>query len=213
MQKPKSRFLLSLTCGVILLSAGVVLLLSNLEIITIDWEMVVGPLMAGIGMIFLLIFITNTSAWWSLIPGFVLIGLAINTFIDRYPGIIDHDISGAIMFASIGLPFIVIYLSNHQQWWALIPGGVLLTMAVSSLLPGETAYEGGLFFIGLALTFGLVYFLPKPSGRLQWALFPAGALLLLGVLTSLRAASLLRFLGPLTLLIIGGYLIYRSVQK
>jgi hypothetical protein len=38
-------------------------------------------------LLFLLVFITDTTEWWMLIPGFVLIGLGINLFTLKKPGI------------------------------------------------------------------------------------------------------------------------------
>jgi hypothetical protein len=113
----------------------------------------------------------------------------------------------------IGIPFLLIYITNHMHWWALIPGGVMLTLAVLSLLPENSALESGLFFIGLAITFGLVYVLPKPAGKLKWALYPAGILLLLGILMSLGAVNLLGYAAPLALLVVGGYIIYQALRK
>jgi hypothetical protein len=213
MKKSNRRFLLSFVGGILLIAAGVIFLLANLEMVTISWEVVIGPMLAGGGLVFLLVFITDTDEWWALIPGFILIGVGINIFMGQWLDTINSGIGGAIFLGFVGLPFIVIYISNHQHWWAIIPGGVLLTMAAVSLVPDTTSLEGGLFFLGLAVTFGLVYILPKPSGRLKWALYPAGILLLMGVLMILGAANLLGFVGPLALLVIGGYVIFRAIRK
>lgn len=213
MKKSNRRFLFSLVGGILLITAGVIFLLDNLEIVTISWEMVIGPMLAGGGLVFLLVFITDTDEWWALIPGFILIGVGINIFMGRYLGTMDSGVSGAIFLGFVGLPFMVIYLSNHRHWWALIPGGVLLTLAIMNLVTGDGPLMGGLFFLGLAITFGLVYILPKPSGRLKWALYPAGILLLMGLLITLGATNLLGYVGPLAMLVIGGYVIYRAIRK
>lgn len=213
MKETSRRFLFSIVGGVLLVAAGVVFLLSNLEIITINWEMVVGPLLAVGGLVFLIVFITDTNEWWALIPGFILIGVAINTFMGQWMNTMDGRLSGAIFLGFVGLPFFVIYLASHRHWWAIIPGGVLLTMAGISLVSANPALEGGLFFMGLALTFALVYILPKPSGKLKWALYPAGILFLFGLVVTLGATDLLGFIVPLVLLIAGGYVIFRTIRK
>jgi hypothetical protein len=125
----------------------------------------------------------------------------------------DGRLSGAIFLLFVGLPFFLIYVFNPQHWWAIIPGGVLLTLAGVNLVVDNSALEGGLFFLGLAVTFGLVYYLPKPSGRLKWALYPAAILFLLGIGVTLGATNLLGFIGPLALLIAGGYVLYRAIRK
>jgi hypothetical protein len=213
MKNTNRRILLSIVGGIILIAAGVVFLLDNFGAITLNWQMVIGPMLALGGLIFLLVFITNTQEWWALIPGFVLIGLGINTFMSQWLDTYSGRISGAIFLGFVGLPFLLIYIFNTQHWWAIIPGGVLSTLALLNLVPGNAALEGGLFFLGLALTFGLVYILPKPSGRLKWALYPAGILLLIGIVVSLGAVNWLGYVWPLLLLIAGGYVIYRAIRK
>jgi len=213
MKKFNRRFLISLTGGILLLVVGVLLLLSNLGIITLNLESVIGPLMAGGGLIFLVVFITNTDEWWALIPGFILIGVGINIFMGPWLGENEGRVAGAIFLGSVGLPFLLIYISNHRHWWALLPGGVLLTLAVTQLVPDSPALIGGIFFLGLAITFGLLYYLPKPSGKLKWALYPAGILLLIGIFITLGATNLLAFVGPLALLAFGVYVIIRAIRK
>ena len=213
MKKPNRRFLISLTGGILLLVIGVLLLLSNLDIVTLDLESLIGPLLVGGGLIFILVFITNTDAWWALIPGFTLIGVGINIFMSPWLGENEGRVTAAIFFGSIGLPFLLIYISNHRLWWALLPGGVLLTISVTQLVPDSPALMGGIFFLGLAITFGLLYLLPKPSGKLKWALYPAGILLLVGIFITLEATNLLAYIGPLVLLAFGVYVIVRALRK
>lgn len=213
MNKSKRRFLFSIISGILLIAAGVIFLLSNLGRITVNWEMVVGPLLAVGGLLFLVVFITDTNEWWALIPGFILIGVAINAFMGQWMDTVDSGLAGAIFLGFVGLPFFLIYLSNRRHWWAIIPGGVLITMAGINLVSDNAALEGGLFFIGLALTFGLVYILPKPAGKLKWALYPAGILLLLGLVVTLGASDLLGYVAPIALLIAGGYVVYRAIRK
>lgn len=213
MKNSNRRFWLSLVGGILLITAGVIFLLDNLGRITIQWEMVIGPMLAAGGLIFLLVFITDTDEWWALIPGFILIGVGINIFMGQWMGTYEGRVSSAVFLGFVGLPFLIIYISNQRHWWALIPGGVLLTLAGISLVTGNPALEGGLFFLGLAITFGLVYILPKPSGKLKWALYPAGILCLLGIFVTLGATNLLGYVGPLALLVVGGYVIYRAMRK
>ena len=89
----------------------------------------------------------------------------------------------------------------------------MLTLAGVSLITDNGIFSGGLFFLGLALTFGLVYILPKPAGKLTWALYPAGILLILGALVTLGATNLINYVWPLALLASGGYVIYRALRK
>lgn len=213
MKKSKTNFLLSVVGGILLVAAGVIFLLDNLGLIMLDWEMLIGPMFAIGGLVFLMVFILNTDDWWALIPGFILMGIGIIIFMgDNMQAVADRW-SGAVFLGFLGLAFFLIYITHVNQWWAIIPGGVLLTLAGVTLVPGEGDVSGVIFFLGMALTFGLVYILPKPAGKLKWALYPAGILFLIGVLVALGAANLMDYLLPLVLLIAGGYVIYRSMRK
>jgi hypothetical protein len=121
---------------------------------------------------------------------------------------------GAIFLAGLSLPFWVVYLANRAYWWAIIPGGVLLTLAavagVSEALEGEAS--GGIFFAGLGLTFLALYVAPTPQGRMRWAIWPAAPLLAMGVLVATPFAALVNYVAPLALLLGGLFLVLRSLR-
>lgn len=214
MKKFRSSILLPIVGGILLISAGVIFLLNNLGMITLDWEILIGPLFVIGGLAFLIVFILNTNEWWALIPGLVLIALGIIIFMDaNLSGGVDQ-FGGAIFLGFVGLAFLLIYVTHTDQWWAVIPGGTLLTLAGVTLIPGEAdTYVGAVFFLGMALTFALVYILPKPGGRMKWALYPASILALVGVLVLFGATNLTQYILPLSLLIIGGFVLYRALIK
>jgi hypothetical protein len=213
MKKSNKKLLLPIIGGILLIAAGVIFLLNNLGMITVNWEMVIGPIFALGGLVFLVVFILNTDDWWALIPGFVLIAIGVIIFMDQNLESTADLLSGAVFLGLLGLAFLLIYLFHSDNWWAIIPGGVLLTLAGVTLVPDDGLMGGVIFFIGLAITFGLVYILPKPSGRLKWALYPAGILLLIGVLVYLGAENLIDYVWPVALLFAGGYVVYRALKK
>ncbi len=213
MSKNKSRLLLPIIGGILLIAAGVIFLLNNLGMIALDWEMYLGPIFALGGLAFLVVFILNTDDWWALIPGFVLIAIGVIAFMDQNMVSVADRWGGAVFLGLLGVSFLLIYLFHMDNWWAIIPGGVLLTLAGVTLVPDGGVLSGGVFFIGMAITFGLVYVLPKPVGRLKWALYPAGILLLIGALIYLGAENLLNYVWPVVLLIAGGFIVYRALKK
>ena len=213
MKKSNTRILLPIVGGILLIAAGVIFLLNNLGMIEVNWEMYIGPLFALGGLVFLLVFILNTREWWALIPGFVLIAIGVIIFMDQNLAAGSELWSGAIFLGLLGLAFLLIYAFHQDSWWAIIPGGVLLTLAGVTLVPDDGVLAGAIFFLGMAATFGLVYILPKPAGRLTWALYPAGILLAIGVLVFLGAEDLMDFVWPVALLIAGGYIVYRALKK
>lgn len=213
MKKFRLSMLLPIIGGILLIAAGVIFLLNNLGLVALDWEMLIGPLFALGGLVFLIVFMMNTNDWWALIPGFVLVALGIIIFMNaNLAGGVDR-FSGAIFLGLLGLAFLLIYVTHTDNWWAVIPGGVLLTLAGVSMIQGDDRFVGAVFFLGMALTFVMVYILPKPTGRMKWALYPAGILALVGILVLLGATNLTQYILPLTLLIIGGIVLYRALIK
>ena len=72
--------------------------------------------------------------------------------------------------------------------------------------------SGGVFLIGLGLTFGVLGFVPTEHGRMRWAFIPALVLILVGLFITIAAFNLFDLLWPLAL-IAGGVLIIFFVIK
>ncbi|NLG96293.1 MAG: hypothetical protein GX491_02930 [Chloroflexi bacterium] len=198
-----------------LIGLGVLFLLNNLNLL--PWSIISEQIFWGAafglgGLIFLGVFLSNRENWWAVIPGFVLLGLAIIVSGIIPPGF--GDLEGGVFLGMIGLSFWVIYFTHREQWWAVIPGGVLVTLAAIATMPNslEGLVTGGIFFLGLALTFGLVYLLPTPDGRMYWAAWPAGILGAMGVLLLLGAGDLIRFVWPVALILFGGLMVWRALR-
>jgi hypothetical protein len=193
--------------------AGAIFLLENLGFIAISPYLWGGLLVAG-GLIFLYLYVSNREEWWYIIPAFILLGVgAILILLTAFPDI-RGELVPTIILGAIGLSFIIVYLTNTENWWAIIPAGILLTL---SLALGSSAVLGGLafasiFFLGIALTFGVLYFIPTPEGRLTWAIYPALGALAFGVVVSLGAGSIGAFIWPLALILGGLLLIYRTFR-
>lgn len=202
--------------GALLVGLGLLLLLQNLGVMTFLWSAAWTILFAAGGVFFLLVFLSNhRENWWAVIPGFALLGIATLIGLETMAPRLESVLGGALFLAQLGVSFWIIYLLDRSRWWAIIPGGVLLTLALvaglDQSLPGlET---GGVFFLGLAATFGLVYLHPGAVGRIGWALIPAAILLALGILTSLAAAeSLFAYIWPAILIAIGGFMLYKALR-
>lgn len=160
--------------------------------------------------VFLSLFVSQPDNWWAAIPGMALLGLGALVGLSIIG--LDDLFGGPIFLGALGVSFGLVYLRARQNWWAVIPGGVLLTLAlvagVDQVLPGVES--GGLFFLGLAVTFLLVYLLSASGERMTWALIPAGVLFVIGLIVTLSTSSLLRFVWPAALILAGIYLIYRA---
>jgi hypothetical protein len=163
------------------------------------------------GLIFLSVFLADRSDWWAVIPGVALLSLAAVTALDQLVPEADEAWVGAFFLGGLGLSFWLIYLTNREHWWAVIPGGVLFTLALVAGLSSvfEDVEMGGVFFLGLGLTFGLLSLLPTPEGRMKWALIPAAVLLVMGLLLLAAAMAILEVLWPAALILVGLYFIVR----
>lgn len=195
-----------LILGVLLVLGGLFSLLDALGIISNAGGIFWGLIFAAGGLIFLYMLINNREYWWAAFPAFTLLGLAASSFL---PDSL-HAYDGLAFFAGISLGFWWVYFTNTERWWAIIPAGVLLTLGlVSSVSEVSGGMEtGGLFFMGLGLTFILVAILPGGSGR-SWALIPGTILLLFGALLGTPYRGITNYLWPAVLIILGGYFVVR----
>ncbi len=201
--------------GVLLVGVGALLLLQNLLVIHFAWGLIWAFLFAVSGILFLTVYLRDREHWWSLIPGLTL--LAIGGLIGLegiVPGGIG-DWGGSIVLGGISLAFWGVYYARRDFWWVLIPAGTLLTLAVavgfSSLLEGDLFV--GVFFLGMALTFAAVYFVPRPEGRMSWALIPAGVMAVMGMIFLATATSLFGYLWPALIILGGLFLLFRTYRK
>jgi hypothetical protein len=201
--------------GALLIVVGILALLQGLGVLTniasLLWAFVFG---IG-GALFLYIFLTSRSNWWAVIPGFVLLSIGALIALERLFPAMSGGWGGALVMGGIGLAFWVVYFLKREHWWAIIPGGVMLTIALvtglSSALEGIDT--GGVFFLGLGLTFGLLAFAPSPEGRMRWALIPAAVLLVMGLVIMAAAVEILNYLWPVALILVGVYLIFRVARS
>ena len=113
---------------------------------------------------------------------------------------------------SISLAFWLVYFSNRNNWWAVIPAGVMLTLAVMPIISEQVSGElqGGIFFFGIGLTFALLGIIPNQGGNLRWAFIPAGIMLLMGMLLSTAAIGLINYIWPVLFIVLGLFLLVRN---
>lgn len=201
--------------GVLLVLAGIAFLLNNFGIINLDslwagaWALI---FLAG-GVAFLWTYVQNTEQWWPLIPGFTLLGIGVQIAI-TLPGLRLFDfLDGAIVLAGISLAFLAVYAVQRQQWWALIPGGIMASVAAMILF--ENLFPGRdwviVMFLGMAATFGLIALMPGKEGRMTWAFIPALVFLAIGLFIFTPVIESFNLIFALALILGGGYLLFRTV--
>lgn len=198
--------------GIVLITGGVLFLLQNLigfQFSGLFWAAIMGLA----GLFFISVYVGNRQMWWALIPGCTLLSITTIILLGMFAQGFADTWSGSIFLGGIALSFVLIYLSDRNHWWAIIPGGVLLTLAtvagLENLLGGMEM--GGIFFLGLGLTFAVVAILPTQHGQMKWAWIPAGVLLGMGFLLTVVAGRFINYLGPVALIVAGGYLIVKTL--
>lgn len=205
-----------MAAGLLLVAAGVLVLLQNFGILRSGLSLLWSLCFLAAGAIFTFVFLTDRKNWWAVIPGFTLLGIGALILLGWALPATGGRWGGSLFLGALGASFWVIYANRREQWWPIIPGGVLLTLALVAALDdavGVVGFDtGSVFFLGLAGTFFLVYLLSQPS-KMTWALYPAGVLAVMGVVIAFASSSLARFLGPLALLVAGGYLVYRAMAR
>lgn len=144
-----------------------------------------------IGLPFLVVFLKDRTKWWALIPAYVLFVIGLIIAVEEF-GWIGDDWVGALVLGSIALPFLVVFLWNKANWWALIPFYVLASLAIMIPLI-ETHILGdawiATYVLGsIALPFLVVYFRDRQH---WWALIPAYVLLVIGLMVGLIDARVL----------------------
>ncbi len=94
------------------------------------------------------------------------------------------DLFWALILGLAGAFFLSVYGSNRLQWWALIPGFTLLSIAIlivlSLALPRFADIWGGSIVLGgIGLSFLAIFLIDR---RNWWAIIPAGVMLTLTII-------------------------------
>lgn len=197
--------------GFFILLGGVALLIQNIFHIPLGglfWG--VAFLVAGAG--FLYQFRKDNQMWWPLIPGFSFLGFGLSSLAGVIFPRLDF-LQDVLALGGISVAFIMVYLRERRNWWAVIPAGVLLTIAVISILEStnlQVVFEP-LFFLGVGITFLILYSLPDQ--KLNWAIIPALVLIFTSSLIGFFANPSNSLIWSLVLIFAGAILILRSFRK
>jgi hypothetical protein len=110
--------------------AGLVGLI-ELNVLKDDW--VALYVLSAIALPFLIGFLRDRNRWGLLIPAYVLLAVGLMVGLIGAEVLDDLLIPAYVMFA-IALPFLVVYLRNRANWWALIPAGIMSVIGLAFLI-------------------------------------------------------------------------------
>ena len=200
--------------GLVLIAVGAFFLLQVTGIFGVLSDLFWSVAFAAAGAIFLYVFLTGLhTRWWAAIPGFTLMGLAATVFYGRFAPPFLSNISGAVFLGSIGISFFAIFFTNRHMWWALIPGGALMSVAAVALVTQagiDFLNPASVLFVGLGLTFAVVGLMSTYLNlNLRWAYIPAAILLVLGLVIFSPFGGMVGFVLPLALIGVGAWLVLR----
>jgi len=200
------RFDYRILIGAALILGGVLMLLDKTGVLKGATDLFWAGVLGIAALIFLIGFFSDRSKWWAAIPGFTLLGMAAASLLLGKIGW-----GGLAVMGGIGVGFWAVYLSQPSRWWAIIPGGVLLTLGATSALTEafKVMDTGGVFFVGLGITFLLVAMLAK----MKWAFIPAAVLLLFGFFLGAPFAGWLEYAWIGVLLAAGIVLVISATRK
>lgn len=209
------RLAVQISLGVLVLLAGVLLLLDavGMKIPSVLWAVV----LAGASATFGYIFFADRRSWWAAIPSGALLGSAIATLMDLDRGGLARW-TAVPFLAALSAGFWAVYLRDRRRWWSLIPAGILLTLAIVTVVTEAVggAQGGAIFLFGAAITFVLVAALPSGASRRWWAWIPAGVLALGGIAVIASVSewfTVLNVLWPIAVISAGGLLIWRALYR
>ena len=202
--------------GIGLIALGTIFLLQTMGIVSGALNLIWILLFAAAGVGFLYFYFLNRGQWWALIPGMVLLGLAGLVLLSEYGASGLQDFGAPLFLFSIGMSFILIYFRHRNNWWAVIPGGFLVSIAAMVALEpylrgGEAAV--GVFFLGGALTFGLLGVLQTPQGRMRWATIPGIVFLVLSLVFFSIAFEAFQLVWAGALIVLGLIMVLRTFTR
>jgi hypothetical protein len=156
----------------------------------VDSAAIGSPLFFGLVIPFGAAYLTDRSRnWWALIPGGVMLFLALTTLMVDSAG---GEWIGALFLFLLALSFLAVYLNDPTRTWALLVAYICGVLAIAPAMAsgGRTAaYYGPVFLFAVALPFFVLYF---RSATKWWAIIPAGVLTVLAAITVLAVAGWIR---------------------
>ena len=168
-----------------------------------------------IALSFFVVYLNNRTRQWALLVAYILFVLSIAPAMASFGGDVPAYF-GSIFLLAVALPFFFVYFRfGEGNWWAIIPAGVMTTLAVIATLgiagwirdTQTGGFSNAILMGGLAATFAIVWLRhAKP-----WAKIVTIVLAALAV-ASVFFASYSEIIWPAALILLGAYLLYTAMR-
>jgi len=167
----------------------------------------------GLALTFFAVYLFRRKQWWALIPAGFLALLAGTIFVSRAPFVPagwEDALQGSFFLAGLGLAFLILCIVRREQWWAMIPGGVLLVLSIAPIADRIPWLDSGIPLIIFG-GFGVVFLALYLSTHMRWSLWVAVSLACFGILVQLISGPALisGSIFAVVLIALGGFLLLR----
>ena len=190
------------------------LALTTLLVDNIGGEWIGSLFLFLVGLGFFVVYLNNRAHTWALLVAYILAVLSIAPAMAAGGGNTAAYFGSVFLFA-VALPFFVLYFRSMEHWWAIIPAGVMTTLAViaGAAIAGwirneaQGGYANAVLMVGLAATFAVVWL----RHARDWAKVVTIILLAFAV-ASVFFASYTEIFWPLAIILAGAYLLFSSMR-
>ena len=190
------------------------LALTTLLVDSIGGEWIGSMFLFLIALSFLTVYLNDRTRTWALLVAYILGVLSIAPAMASG----DGDTAayfGPVFLFSVALPFFIVYFRSAENWWAIIPAGVMTTLAIiaGAAIAGwsrnetEGGYANAFLMAGLAATFAVVWLRhAKPWAKSATIILSAVAV------ASIFFASYTEIFWPVAIILVGAYLLFTSLR-
>jgi hypothetical protein len=193
----------------------VLILIGTLAVVDVNRELspwVWVAALAVAGLVAFGFFLAAPGDWGLLIGAYVLEAVAgLIALVEL--SILQDEIIATYVLAAIGLPFLVVFLRDRAQWWAVIPAYALLAVGVMVGLVGQGLIDELLIpayvMFAIAIPFFVAYGL---NNRNWWGLIPGGIMAAIGA-AFLLAEAQAELVVPAFLILVGIWMLVRTLVR
>jgi len=208
--------------GSLVIFIGILLLLSNLDILNISSDITIGGILLLIGIALISFYFSESRKPVLLILGGVLgtIGLTVVvSSLQMIPYAYRVGISWTVFLWGLAAIFLLVFFINRSQLWSILVGGLFfiigLVVGLNTFIWISDGNLWGIFLAGLGILFGLFFFSDQTRGRTVWAKYPAIGFISLAILVLYfqnEDQLIIRLILPVGLMLLGSYFLYNGFE-